>query len=44
MKSMLYQHINYPDSINKTITDNIGKQGKGYLCINCVCNPSFSTK
>ena len=44
MKSMLYQHINYPDSINKTITDKIGKQGKGYLCINCVCNPSFSTK
>ena len=44
MKSMLYKHINYPDSINKTITDKIGKQGKGYLCINCVCNPSFSTK
>ena len=44
MKSMLYKHINYPDSINDTITDKIEKQGKGFLCINCTCNPSFSTK
>ena len=44
MKSMLYEHIIYPDSINKTITYKIGKQGKEYICMNCTCNPSFSSK
>ena len=42
MKSMLYETINYPDSIIKKIDDKIGREGKKYICINCECSPRFT--
>ena len=45
MKSKLYQHIEYPDDINRNIYNKIEKQGQNYICINCTNNsPYFSTR
>ena len=44
MKSKLYEHISYPDKIEKKFNDKIKKEGNNYVCINCTSKPTFSAK
>ena len=44
MKSKLYEHISYPDKIEKKFNDKIKKEGNKFVCINCTSKPTFSAK